>query len=571
MSGINFIPSFNFYNLATALASPYTSFAAYRSGAIDQNGNVLTGEQDIDPFEYFVIKLKKIFDQLPYGSTRYKLGNVIGVLELFSEEATKFGVKKEEFNCLVEEHFSYITDNKVSYFNLLEDMSVGGAGGGAAGSLGTPSTGAGINTGSVTGFDPRLGSMMTRDNPVNMLPSIEMFNVSDDDFNQFKQAKAWRHLKDSETKRYLQRFQRRNKDGKMAVRNSNTGEIHWVKYNDKSLIEEFNLFDLDILNEMEDFSNEPGGAVEALNDANDKEESVAVLTDKQEKQKSKRGVEIGKATQRKSRALHSSFASYLQGINLTPYAFPDKETRSDPERLAKFHKAMPHRSFYVSDNPDVGGGHDSFVKINDEVHGGVELKGASLNRHGKFEITPINVGGMREYIPSAISAVGRTDKNQASALQGKIDTFMKKKKGSVSSVFGSGPRPKNLKKLISRRAQRTIAKKGEVLLVGSEESGGFHVLTTALRDQIPIYDADGNQSGTAIDAEHKRQLELIKAIGLDTTGKLSDWGNPITPRWTRGSLKSRFEINVPQAGVHGQREAYERNRKIQQQKVITPG
>jgi len=543
MSGINFIPSFSFYNLASSLASPYTSFAAYTSGAIDENGNVISNEASIDPFEYFVIKLKKIFEQLPYGSTRYKLGNVIGVMELFSEEATYFGVKKEEFNCLVEEHFSYISDNEISYFELLEDMAVGG-GGGAAGSLGTPAAGgAGVNTGSISGYDPRMGSMMSRNGPVNMIPSIEMFNVNDDEFSQFKQAKAWKHLKDSETKKYLQRFQRRNKTGKMAVRNSNTGELHWINYKEKSLIEELNLFDLNILNESD-------GAIGDYTDSvNDKETNVSTLTNQQER--SQRGAEIGREIQKKSRQMHSAFGSYLKSINLTPHPFPTKEIRDNPEKLAEYHSAMPHGSFYIGENPDEGGGHDSYVKINDDIHGGIELKGSGLNRRGKFEITPINVGGLKNYASTAVRTMARSDQSAAARLQSNIDSFLENKKGAVSSIFSNIPKPKSLGGLIRTRAQREIAKKGEILVIGSQPSGGFHVLTTALKENDPA---------------HIRQTELIKAIGLHGTGKLSDWGSPIRPRWVNRSLKSKFELKIPQSNESeiktSHREAYEKNKKI---------
>jgi hypothetical protein len=83
-----------------------------------------------------------------------------------------------------------------------------------------------------------------------MFPSIEMFNVSKSEFDAFKAAKAWKQLQDSKTKKYLQRFQRRNKNGKMAVRDEESGEIFFIPYNEKSLVEELNLKGLDILNEQ---------------------------------------------------------------------------------------------------------------------------------------------------------------------------------------------------------------------------------------------------------------------------------------------------------------------------------
>lgn len=248
MGNLSYIPSFYFYRFADAVSSPYTALGAYSSGAIDANGNIKGNEGSIDPFEYFVIKIKKIFDQLPPGTTKYKLQNLMGTLQVFNEEAEQFGITKEQFDCLVESHVMLNAEDGVSYLNLLEDMSTGSAGGGP-GTLGTPANAPEANKGNVSGYDPVMGSMLTRSDPVNMFPSIEMFNVSKDEFNAFKSAKAWKQLQDSRTKKYLQRFQRRNKKGKMAVRDEESGEIFFIPYKEKSFIEENNLMGLSILNE----------------------------------------------------------------------------------------------------------------------------------------------------------------------------------------------------------------------------------------------------------------------------------------------------------------------------------
>jgi hypothetical protein len=248
MANLSYIPSFYFYRFADAVSGPYTALTAYSSGLIDSRGNVKGNESSIDPFEYFVIKIKKIFDQLPPGTTKYKLQNLMGTLQVFNEEAEQFGITKEQFNCLVESHVMLNAEDGVSYLNLLEDMSTGSAGGGP-GTLGTPADAPEANKGNVSGYDPVMGSMLTRSSPVNMFPSIEMFNVSKDEFNAFKAAKAWKQLQDSKTKKYLQRFQRRNKAGKMAVRDEESGEIFFIPYKEKSFIEENNLMGLSILNE----------------------------------------------------------------------------------------------------------------------------------------------------------------------------------------------------------------------------------------------------------------------------------------------------------------------------------
>jgi len=256
MANLSYIPSFYFYRFADAVSGPYTALSSYSSGLIDSRGNIKGNESSIDPFEYFVIKIKKIFDQLPPGTTKYKLQNLMGTLQVFNEQAEQFGITKEQFNCLVESHVMLNAQDGVSYLNLLEDMTTGSAGGGA-GTLGTPAEAPGANKGNVSGYDPVMGSMMTRSGPVNMFPSIEMFNVSKDEFNAFKAAKAWKQLQDSKTKKYLQRFQRRNKGGKMAVRDEDSGEIFFIPYKEKSLVEELNLERLDILKETTESFIEP--------------------------------------------------------------------------------------------------------------------------------------------------------------------------------------------------------------------------------------------------------------------------------------------------------------------------
>jgi hypothetical protein len=250
MRSPQYIPSFYFYKFANAVAGPYTSLGAYRNGLIDQYGNILDSEGSFDDFEYFVIKLKKIFDQLPPGLTKAQLTNVNSILSLFSEGVEDIGVTQEQLLSLMEAHVIYNSNNEVSLIELLEDMGTAGMStGSASGELGTPAEAPEANKGNVSGYDPKLGEILTRNSPVNMFAGIEMFNVSPEEFQKFKQSKAWRHLPDSPTKRYLQRFQRRNKEGKMAVRDEASGDVFFIPYKEKSFMEEFGLQGLSILSE----------------------------------------------------------------------------------------------------------------------------------------------------------------------------------------------------------------------------------------------------------------------------------------------------------------------------------
>lgn len=242
----NLVPSFYFYKLADALSGPYTALAAYSAGVIDAKGNILKPESSIDAFEYLVIKLKKIIDQLPYGMTKAQLGNYLSAIHYFSEEFEKFEITQEQFHCMIEGFVCQATNNEVSYLELLEDMSVG-AGGGAPGSLGTPianSQGPGV-----AGYDPKLGMPMQRRKQPKYFDNCEVFEVCPEEFIQFKAAKQWKDIPEGENKNYIQRFQRRNKNTKVAIKSLNPlngeHEMHWISYPAHNFMENV---DLNILN-----------------------------------------------------------------------------------------------------------------------------------------------------------------------------------------------------------------------------------------------------------------------------------------------------------------------------------
>jgi hypothetical protein len=249
MNTPQYIPSFYFYKFAQGISAPYTELAAYSAGAIDSSGNVLKAESSIDSFEYLIIKLKKIFEQLPAGLTKAQLTNYLSTLQLFSESVQAYDISDAQFAGLVEGYIALNKNPNTSYIALCEDMGVGGGGGGA-GTIGTPV--ASNNQGGVGGFDPVMAPMQRRKPPVG-LDNCEMFDVCPEEMRQFKGAKAWKHLPASETKTYLQRYQARNPKGKIALRSidADTGaqDIHWINYPTKSFAEEYHLGFLDILNE----------------------------------------------------------------------------------------------------------------------------------------------------------------------------------------------------------------------------------------------------------------------------------------------------------------------------------
>lgn len=225
MLNSQFVSSFSISSLAQALSAPYTSFSAYSSGLIDSKGNILKPEGNFNSFEYFVIKLKKIFEELPTSSTKIRLQNYSTAYQLFTENVQKFGINKDEYLFFIE---GCLVAN-----SLTEDMTTGSA----PGTLGVPTQT--NNIGGVQGFEPRLGEI-----PQTALDNLHMFDVSPEEFESFKKAKRWKDIAGTPTKKYLQRYQRKNINGKMALRGLDKNgkqQIHFINLKPLSLAEEYDL------------------------------------------------------------------------------------------------------------------------------------------------------------------------------------------------------------------------------------------------------------------------------------------------------------------------------------------
>jgi hypothetical protein len=248
MLNTGFISPFYMNTFAKDVSAPYSSFKAYKDGLIDDSGNVKGSPGSFDSYEYFVIKLKKIFEELPSGLTKAKLNNYMSTLMLFSESAEQVGLKADQFNFFLEGYIARESNGDASYFELLEDMATGGG----AGAIGVPASAPSANQGGVSGFDPVMAPMQRRNSVLGFENNCEMFDVCPEEFEAFKTAKAWRHVPEGDTRNYLQRYQRRNPSGTMAVRNSDTNEVHWLNLKPRSLVEELGLDKLDIMNDSEE-------------------------------------------------------------------------------------------------------------------------------------------------------------------------------------------------------------------------------------------------------------------------------------------------------------------------------
>lgn len=236
MNNPSYVPSFYFQNFAAAISEPYSALKAYQAGAIDMHGNLLKPESSIDPFEYFVIRLKKIFEELPEGLTKAKLGNYLSAFNLFTESAEDVGIYPDEMRGLIEAYVSEVDPN-FNFIYLSEDM-------GAAG-MATPASSPGYNAGGISGFDPVMGT--TRRDPIlKGLDNCGMFDVCPEEFKQFKGARQWKHLPNTDTMRYIRRYQRRNPNGHVALRSvdpdSGKSNFLWVNLKPVTLGEELDWY-----------------------------------------------------------------------------------------------------------------------------------------------------------------------------------------------------------------------------------------------------------------------------------------------------------------------------------------
>jgi hypothetical protein len=355
MNSPQYIPSFYFYKFAQGVSEPYTALQAYRGGAIDQNGNILKAESSIDPLEYLIIKLKKIFDELPPGLTKAKLNNYMSTMQLFGEEVKQIGITDSEYIGLVESYIALHIDPSVSYMELCEDMAAGG--------MGTPGTSTGYNIGSVSGYDPAMGTTKRTTPILKGLDNCEMFDVCPEEMGHFKSAKAWKHIPDTETKNYLQRYQRRNPKAHMAVRSvdPDTGEsdLYWINFKPLSFMEEYGLGELDIL-------NEESAVADYTDKTTDKDKNVAVLTNTQES-----NYDIPEH-------LHSKVADFIStSLNMKYRTKENKDAGRIIDRKDS-HGAELHARMLLFANglediskiPDTAKRHETFSNFINAVHGG---------------------------------------------------------------------------------------------------------------------------------------------------------------------------------------------------------
>jgi hypothetical protein len=227
------VPSFYYSDLAKALTTPYTDFEAYKAGVIDKNGKLQKPEGSINPFEYFVLKLKRIFEELPMGVTKSYLSSYIPAMQYFTEELKEFGFPEDETQLFLEGLVAEHSDGDLSYLELIEEMG--------SANLGGPSASPTQNTGGVSGFDPPMQKGVERRKSIlGFENSCDMYDVCPETFVAFRNSGSLADLpKDFPAKSTIYRGVKRRGATRFAVRNSETGEIYFPVFEETNKMKKY--------------------------------------------------------------------------------------------------------------------------------------------------------------------------------------------------------------------------------------------------------------------------------------------------------------------------------------------
>lgn len=124
------------YQFLSRLVTPFNKWKAYETGVIDQDGNILVKKDDrsstqkdsFEKFDLLVLKIKKMLEKIPGGSTR--IGSWAAALWLIKEQNNlSENITDEEIvsninrYMVVAEKYASINDK----FELFESTSVAGS------------------------------------------------------------------------------------------------------------------------------------------------------------------------------------------------------------------------------------------------------------------------------------------------------------------------------------------------------------------------------------------------------------------------------------------------------------
>ena len=142
MAGTSVVDLFVVYQFIRRLATPFNKWEAYKSGVIDQRGNILIKPLERDRkqkdsfkiFDVMILKLKRLLEKIPGGKTR--LASYAAALYLVKEDWEH----KTEEQVLLEsndQYLDYIRLYKLDHYKrALEEMPTNNAGSGDIAGMG---------------------------------------------------------------------------------------------------------------------------------------------------------------------------------------------------------------------------------------------------------------------------------------------------------------------------------------------------------------------------------------------------------------------------------------------------
>ena len=137
MAGTSAVDLFVVYQFIKRIATPFAKLEGYKTGVIDERGNILIKPRDRDQqqknsfktFDVMILKLKRLLEKIPGGKTR--IASYAAALWLIKED---WETRSEE-EILAEDNTSYIEYLRLykleNYNKMLEDAPTNAVGSGA--------------------------------------------------------------------------------------------------------------------------------------------------------------------------------------------------------------------------------------------------------------------------------------------------------------------------------------------------------------------------------------------------------------------------------------------------------
>lgn len=129
------------YQFIKRLATPFKEWDAYKTGIIDEKGNLLKKTKDLTTreekdswgkFDLMILKLKKLLEKIPGGNTR--LGSYAAALWLIKEgkDYDVTLITEDTVEAQLQPYMAYVSEN----IEMEEDAPANAAGGGAIAGVG---------------------------------------------------------------------------------------------------------------------------------------------------------------------------------------------------------------------------------------------------------------------------------------------------------------------------------------------------------------------------------------------------------------------------------------------------